>query len=891
MRKVAYLTPCLLFGGVERWLIDIVPATTHPSQVILLNSGYARCIPAEIATKAIRLEPHELLNYLTENHFEVLVTWGTHHVHNLLDGWNGIIIQAVHGEYTEFTTSLVTTNDAYTDHYLAVSQSAKAGLLTCEIDPSRITMIHNGIDPSRLLTTPYYDRATYRRDKGIKDSDTLITYVGRLSAEKRVDRLIKAIKLLPVNYKALIVGNSNDPSQTKKYHALAKGFEDRIIFQPFTFNVGDVYAAADAFYGCSEYEAFWYSAVEAAAAGVPLVINTRGVFEEFENKNYWVELDHDASPEDIARTILESKLESSVELQNYILNNFSIENMVGQLDQLISGVTKVAPTPVDDHGGWVTALDSGSDYSFVGGQLTSGYCVTGTQSPDFNGFYTSTGTHNGRTYYYCEDTDSYLFNNASDLTGYQWTISAALGDTTGEYFQAAKSLMAYAPENAGSYFPYNGAVGLGVVQTCSTGSLKFFGAFQLFQAGLTNPWQVLVVEAADATPLSEDVAGEYHYAGSSAGSPYWSFTNDARQVWYLNKMYGPAGVWILSRYLALPFSPYWSSTITKPEPTGVYAITSGTTGTPLVSVQVPASTVEIVTSGAVIVYQASGTLRFSGYVRLMVGSGTLTFASTRTQVGVRLSGSGTLTFSGAVVPVPGFAFRASGGRWIFGSSAYVVNEIYCYYGPTVGRLRFFNGAFSNYGYVGSGDVVLSGAATFRPMVQGSGVITFNGGITNMFRGSGTFMFDGSGLDAYPVFNWVGDGASIFGNGHLFRVGFEFLTVPTKPVYVGWGTGTPNITIEDELGNTLPFEVDNFDVYDDNQCNVWVLPNTTFFWLYWGGPAGVSPSSPWVGYEAVYHFEDGGVSATGREDATGYDTESVVSVLGHGTGAGYYRVEG
>jgi glycosyltransferase involved in cell wall biosynthesis len=864
-----------------------------------LNSGYARCIPTEIATKAIRLEPNELLNYLTENHFEILVTWGTHHVHNLLDGWNGIIIQAVHGEYTEFTTSLVVTNDTYIDHYLAVSQSAKAGLLTCEIDPSRITLIHNGIDPSRLLTSPYYDRATYRRDKGVKDTDTLITYVGRLSPEKRVDRLIKAIKLLPVNYRALIVGNCNDPSQTKKYHQLAKGFEDRIIFQPFTWSVGDVYAAADVFYGCSEYEAFWYSAVEAAAAGVPLVINTRGVFEEFENKNYWVELGHDASPEDIARTILNSKLEPSVELQDYVLNNFTIEKMVGQLDGLISGVSKVAPVPVDDHGGWVTALDSGSDYSFVGGALTSGFCVSNTVAPEFDGFYVSAGTFNNASYYYCADTDSYLFNMVSNFSGWQWTLAAVLGDITNEYYQAAKKgLMEPSPSVAGPYYPYNGASGTGAVQTCATGNLKFFGAFQLYQAGLTNPWKVLVVEAADATPLSQDVAGEYFYAGSSAGSPYWMFVNSQGQIWYLNKQYS-GSTWLLSRNLGFP-SPtfsWYSLNTTKLEPTGNYVGYNGATGTPLVSVQVPGSTVELVTSGACIVYQASGSIRFSGYIRLMVGYGVLTFASTRTKVGVRLRGSGLITYSGALTDWKrGYKFRATGGREIFGDSAYCVLEVYWYFGPTAGKLRFRGGAlgFSDFVYSGVGSIQLFGTAAVRPMIRGEGGITFTGGIGNMFSGSGVLTFGGTGLDAYPVYNWVGDGASIFGNGHLFRVGFEFANVPTKPVLVSWGTGTPNITVEDELGNVLPFEVDSFNTLGDDYVYVWVLPSTTVVWLYWGGPAGVSQSSPWVGYEAVYHFQDYGVSATGYEDATAYNAVPVGAVLGLGTDlrdAGYYRVEG
>ena len=139
-----------------------------------------------------------------------------------------------------------------------------------------------GIDPSKMITMPFGvdmarfssgDGARARSKYGIGDS-FLLLYVGRLAGLKRVDELIRAIKLLnDVNVKLLIAGSG---PELESLESLSRKLEacERVAFagRVDDAELPDLYAACDAWVTSSRHEGFCVPIVEAMAAGKPVIV-------------------------------------------------------------------------------------------------------------------------------------------------------------------------------------------------------------------------------------------------------------------------------------------------------------------------------------------------------------------------------------------------------------------------------------------------------------------------------------------------------------------------------------------------------------------------------------------------------------------------------------------
>jgi alpha-1,3-mannosyltransferase len=130
----------------------------------------------------------------------------------------------------------------------------------------RISLIYYGINWEEL-----------RRTKRKSDGKTLI-YVGRLSKNKRLDRMLHVLfylkKRIP-NIKLLFLGS--DWGEKKKLINLAKSLN---ILKNVKFlgsipheKIGKYLSEADIFLLSSEYEGFGISVIEAMASGLPVVVN------------------------------------------------------------------------------------------------------------------------------------------------------------------------------------------------------------------------------------------------------------------------------------------------------------------------------------------------------------------------------------------------------------------------------------------------------------------------------------------------------------------------------------------------------------------------------------------------------------------------------------------
>jgi len=147
-----------------------------------------------------------------------------------------------------------------------------------ELDAGEIAVIHNGIEPRSWRVSPATVRAT--RNRHSPDGAPLVLFFGRLEWEKGVQDLIAALPRIRSTHpgtRLVVAGRGRQASAlvtTARKHRVRRSVD-------FVGHLSDhalvaCLAAADVVVLPSRYEPFGIVALEAAAAGAPLVSSTAG---------------------------------------------------------------------------------------------------------------------------------------------------------------------------------------------------------------------------------------------------------------------------------------------------------------------------------------------------------------------------------------------------------------------------------------------------------------------------------------------------------------------------------------------------------------------------------------------------------------------------------------
>jgi len=136
---------------------------------------------------------------------------------------------------------------------------------------NHIHRLGSGVDLARFSGVPPEVRRRLRGEWGVADGEVLVGTVARLVAEKGIPELLEAMR--GVSGARLVVVGGPDPD---KPDAIPQGVLDEataagVILAGFRPDVEHVYAALDVFVLPSHREGFPRSAMEAAAAGLPIV--------------------------------------------------------------------------------------------------------------------------------------------------------------------------------------------------------------------------------------------------------------------------------------------------------------------------------------------------------------------------------------------------------------------------------------------------------------------------------------------------------------------------------------------------------------------------------------------------------------------------------------------
>lgn len=134
-----------------------------------------------------------------------------------------------------------------------------------DYDPARVATVYDGI----VLDSASVDRTEARTALGLPADAPVVGAVARLSAQKRLDRLLVAASRMPGVHVALTGEGELDADL--RALAAGLGIQDRVHFLGFRTDVARVLSALDVFAVTSDREGMANAMLEAMAAGVPVV--------------------------------------------------------------------------------------------------------------------------------------------------------------------------------------------------------------------------------------------------------------------------------------------------------------------------------------------------------------------------------------------------------------------------------------------------------------------------------------------------------------------------------------------------------------------------------------------------------------------------------------------
>ena len=160
------------------------------------------------------------------------------------------------------TTKMVGNSQAVADFYAELGMPRE-----------RLTVIPNGIDAP---SPPTRSREQVLDEFRIPRDAQVITFIGRLAPQKRVDDLLWAFALLRnINERNVhfIIAGDGPSRATLEIFSQKIGYHEWVRFVGHRTDTRDILAASDAFWLASSFEGQSNSLMEAMSAGVPVAVS------------------------------------------------------------------------------------------------------------------------------------------------------------------------------------------------------------------------------------------------------------------------------------------------------------------------------------------------------------------------------------------------------------------------------------------------------------------------------------------------------------------------------------------------------------------------------------------------------------------------------------------
>lgn len=134
-----------------------------------------------------------------------------------------------------------------------------------KISPQKIDVIYNGIDTQKYKMAQAYGKTDF-----FNDSSIILMQVSRFQEQKDQKTVIRALGLLPEQYKLLLVGDGQLRKECEKL-AMDLNLRERVKFLGVRMDIPELLKTSDIVIQSSHWEGFGLTAVEGMASGKPIV--------------------------------------------------------------------------------------------------------------------------------------------------------------------------------------------------------------------------------------------------------------------------------------------------------------------------------------------------------------------------------------------------------------------------------------------------------------------------------------------------------------------------------------------------------------------------------------------------------------------------------------------
>ena len=202
-------------------------------------------------------------------------------------------------------------NNHYCDGIIAVAEAAKQNLVDTGVDPKKISVILNGVEPMRSLSAQ--EASAARERFGVRDGQRVVSIIARLNPVKGHEYFIRAARKVRdsgVDTKFIIAGTGETEGRLRQL-ADELGLGDAVVFAGFLDDVAPLLGITDiqvnASYGT---EATSLSLLEGMSLGIPAVVSdfggNPGVITDGQNGLITPQRDADALADALVRLLGDS---------------------------------------------------------------------------------------------------------------------------------------------------------------------------------------------------------------------------------------------------------------------------------------------------------------------------------------------------------------------------------------------------------------------------------------------------------------------------------------------------------------------------------------------------------------------------------------------------------